>query len=106
MTDTTITPTWRITWRGNTWTESDLLGRHLAVLAMINGRDDFTSIEIDPTQGHQRLMQMITAFVAVEAAESLGDDQDADAVAMTVAVALKEIADATVDEILGALTYE
>ena len=96
---------WRITWRGDTWNESDLTGQHLAVLALIAGRDDFDMLEMTPTNGHQRLMMMITACVVVS--HSAGaDPKDADEVAAMVAESVDEVSKASVDEILGALTFD
>ena len=96
--------TWTINWRGKTYEESDLKGKHLAVLALINGRDDFNQLEIQPGNGHQRLMQLITAFAVIDAAASASID-DPEQLALQVAQSLNEVSEATVDEIFGALTY-
>ena len=105
MTTTEAPPTpWTITWRGDSWSESDLSGKHLSALALIAGRDDFDMLEMSPTNGHQRLMMMIAACVAVEAAESVSPE-DVDEIAKVVAESVDEVSKASVDEILGALTY-
>ena len=98
-------PAWRITWRGDTWAESDMIGQHLSVLALVTGRDDYDMLEISPVNGHQRLMMLITAFVTVKRSDDM-DPEDTDAVATVVAESVDEVAKATVDEILGALSYD
>ena len=106
MTDTLTdqqTATWRITWRGRTWGESDLTGRHLSVLSLLTGRDDFDQLDMDPRQGHQRLMMMITACLVVDAG---GAVEDPDEVATKVAQCMDEVSSAPVEEILGSLTQD
>jgi hypothetical protein len=94
---------WRITWRGKSWTDADVTGQHLATLALLSGTDDFAQLDIDPRHGHQRLMSMLMALVAVDRADGL---EDVDAVTDLLAVALSEVAGAPADEILAALTFE
>ena len=104
---TTEAPTapWRITWRGQSWAESDLTGQHLAVLALITGRDDYDMLEISPVNGHQRLMMLIAACVTVD--RTMGADPESpDEIATTVAESVDEVSKASVDEILGALTFD
>ena len=103
-TETTARP-WTITWKDRVWTESDVTGKHLAVLSLIAGRDDFDLLEMSPANGHQRLMMMISACVAVEAAESISSE-DADEIAKVVAESVDEVSRASADEILGALTFD
>lgn len=91
---------WTIRWGGSTWTEADFTGQHLSVLALITGNDDFASLDLDPRHGHQRLMLVITAFLAVQNTRDVTDATDA---AEQVAKAMREVADAPVEEILGAL---
>jgi len=98
----TVAPPWKITWRGKTWAESDLTGRHLSVLSLITGRDDFDALEMSPTQGHQRLMMMIAACMVVDAG-AVGDTDEA---AALMAESMDEVANAPVEEILGALTFD
>lgn len=96
---------WRITWRDKTWTEDDMTGQHLAVLALVAGRDDFDMLEISPSNGHQRLMMVISAFVAVDRTGA-ANPEDADEVAAVVAESVDEVSRASVVEILGALSYD
>lgn len=61
---------WRIEWRGRSFRESDLTGEHLAVLAVLNGQDDWSQLDmaqVSPTLGPVRLMLMIAAFLVVDA---------------------------------------
>ena len=103
MTDTIAPPEpelrpWRITWRGRTWTESDLKGRHLSIMFLLTGRDDFDQVELDPRLGHQRLMLVISALL-------VGDVEDTGDVERLVAESRSEVANASVEEIYGALSY-
>lgn len=106
MTDTlTELAPWVLTWRGFQFREAQLKGKHLAIISLITGRDDFEQIEIRPDQGHQRLMMMIATIVASERAES-AETADPDELATIVATAIDEVSSAGVDEILGALTFD
>jgi len=112
MTDTVAETTeavapgeWVITWRGRVWHESDLTGKHLSVLSLIAGRDDFDTLEMDPRLGHQRLMMLIAALRCVEEAKAT-DAEDPDDVAALMAQCIEEVSEASVEEILGALTVE
>jgi len=96
---------WSITWRGLKFDESQLTGQHLSVLSLIAGTDDFTSLDVDPRHGHQRLMMMIAACVVVAAANSVGVGFDTDDVAALVAEAVEEVASAPAEEILGSLHF-
>lgn len=96
---------WSIQWRGIVYGEADVTGQHLAVLALIAGTDDFESLDIDPRHGHQRLMMMIAAIVAVDAVEALGPDAGEDDIAGQVARSVAEVSEASVEEILGALRF-
>jgi hypothetical protein len=96
---------WSIVWRGLKFDESQLTGQHLSVLSLISGTDDFTTLDVDPRHGHQRLMMMIAACVVVAAANSVGDEFKTDDVAALVAEAVEEVASAPAEEILGALHF-
>lgn len=93
---------WRIEWRGKSWTDADVTGQVLSTLAILSGTDDFNQLDIDPRHGHQRLMQMLMALVTVDRAEGL---DDVDAVTGLLAESLSEVAKASADEILGALSF-
>lgn len=89
---------WRITWRGRVWHESDITGEHLALIALITGEDDWRALdlaEIDPKRGPYRLMLMITALVAV--ADRADDERK-------LARIIRDVREATVAELLDALT--
>lgn len=91
---------WALFWRGRAYNESDLTGQHLAFLALLTGSDDYEALDINPLAGHQRLMQMLTAFVCVERTAGIDDPAMA---GDEMAAAIQEVAKASVDEILGAL---
>lgn len=97
------TRSWSLHWRGRVFRESELTGRHLSVLALIAGRDDFDMLEMNPMLGHQRLMMVLAAFLAVEATEGIEDTEEA---ADAVAAVLKRVADSPAEEIIGALHYD
>lgn len=106
MTDTAVEARpWRITWRGSSWGESDLKGKHLAVLALMTGRDDWDALEIDPRNGHQRLMMMISALVTVDRTEGT-DIEDPEVIATQLAESMSEVSEAPAEEILAALTQD
>jgi hypothetical protein len=100
-------PAWSIHWRGKVFHESELKGKHLSILFLLTGRDDLDMLELSPVgpEGvrHQRLMLIISAFIAGEAGASM---TDADAVAEAIALARSEVADAPVEEILGSIRFE
>lgn len=95
-------PEWRIVWRGRTFCEVDLTGQHLSTLALLTGTDSYDSLDLDPRHGHQRLMQMICAFVAVESAETAEPDE----VPGRMATAIEQVSKASADEILAALRFD
>jgi len=95
---------WSISWRGLHFSEEDLTGQHLSVLSLIVGSDDFSALDIDPRNGHQRLMMMIAAFVVVRAAAS-ANDGSAEAMGGIVAGVMEDVASAPVEEILGSITF-
>lgn len=99
-------PGWTLTWRGRRFHDSDLTGRHLSTLAILTGTDQFDTLDISPVTGHQRLMFMIAAFLAVDAADMVDTSADdaEDQAAQIVARAVGEVSHASADEILGALT--
>lgn len=108
---------WVIEWRGRSWHESQLTGRHAGILAILNGRDDFQDLipqmeggdtpavwrpfitDADPRQGYMRLMSMIVALIAADTEEA--GSVSASQAAITQAVA--ELKDAPLEEIVGAL---
>lgn len=96
-------PPWSLHWRGQVFHESDLTGRHLSVLSLMTGRDDFDALDMNPTLGHQRVMMMISAFLAVQAGFQAGDP---DAAADVIATVMAEVADAPAEEILGSIRFE
>lgn len=95
---------WVLAWRGKKFAESDLTGQHLSVISLISGSDDFASLDVDPRHGHQRLMMVLAAFIAVDATASLGDVDEA-TVAGLVAEAVESVSAASAEEILGSLTF-
>lgn len=95
---------WSIEWRGRTFHESELTGQHLATLALLTGSDDFAALDVDPRHGHQRLMSVLMAFLTVAAAREVGPE-DGDVLAGVIAQAIDEVSSASVDELLGALTF-
>jgi hypothetical protein len=95
---------WSITWRGTVYRDTDVTGQHLATLALISGTDDYASLDIDPRHGHQRLMMMLTAFVAVAATAGI-DTADPDRIAAEIASAINGVSTATADDILGSLSF-
>lgn len=99
---------WTIAWRGNSWTDSDLTGQHLATLALISGDDRFESLDISegdvrsyPSEGYMRLMHMLSAFVAVDASEGL----EALAAGEALTQAFTEIQAAPAEEIIGSVSF-
>jgi hypothetical protein len=103
---------WTITWRGNTWTDDDLTGIHLAQLAIISGDDRFESLSITeddirsyPSDGYMRLMFMLSTFVVTAACEGL-DHSNVDEATDRTALALRTVQTATADEVLGCITFD
>jgi len=101
--------TWQIEWRGRTWTDDDLTGQHLATLALISGDDRFESLQLTPdevvaypTEGYMRLMFMVSALAAVDACNSLDDDDEAQAATVRTLAAVQA---ATADEIIGCIKF-
>lgn len=91
---------WRIEWHGNTYRETDLTGAHLGVLGLVNGVDDWTTLDvssIDPAAGPVRLMMMIVAFETV--ARGAADATEAAAV-------VAEVAATRAEDILAALHFD
>jgi hypothetical protein len=108
---------WRIVWRGRTWHESDLRGRHLSTLALLTGGEDsWAALDLsappdetlaggwvdvvdanDPRRGFVRLMNVLLAFLTVEYEQ--GDGQGS-------AQAVAEVAEASAEEIVGSLRFE
>ncbi|MEM9516041.1 MAG: hypothetical protein AAGA42_14410 [Actinomycetota bacterium] len=93
---------WRITWKGRSWTDQDLTGQHLSVLSLIVGSDEYELLDMDPRQGHQRLMNMIAALQVV--AHSV-DVDEVDALAGVLAKAINEIRETSAVEILGSIEF-
>lgn len=102
--------TWKITWRGKSWTDADLTGQHLAVLVMMSGSDEWGQLSIpealakakaEVLDGFMRLFYMLAAFVVVDRVPD--DTPEAEAHEMTVR-ALDEIRKASAEEIIGAIS--
>lgn len=96
---------WSITWQGKTWTDADLTGQHLAQLALLSGDDRFERLVIKedeirayPSLGFMRLLNMLSALVSVDVANEYDDADE-------VAAALKEIQQASAEDIIGAVTF-
>jgi len=96
---------WSITWRGLEFDESQLTGQHLSVLSLIAGSDDFTTLDVDPRHGHQRLMMMISAVAVVDACMAVSGGVDADDIGNLVAETVAAVAAAPAEEILGSLRF-
>ena len=96
-------PAWSLHWRGQVFHESELTGAHLSIMYLITGRDDFTALDMNPTLGHQRIMIMLSTFLAGQAANTFSDP---DAVAESIAKAQAEVSAAPAEEILGSVRYE
>lgn len=99
---------WRITWDGKSWTDDDLTGQHLATLALISGDDRFEDLAITedevrtyPGQGYMRLLNMLSALVAVDVAGELPIIEAQEA----VVEALGRIHAASADDILGCVAF-
>ena len=94
----TMTPTWTLNWRGQTWTDRDLTGEHAAALAEMMGIapswDWFDPSDLHPAMGPLQLIALIAAFVVV------ADDVHGMAARMAV---LNAIRDMSLDELLGAI---
>lgn len=95
-------PAWSLHWRGKVFSESELTGKHLSVLAMIAGNDTFDLLDMNPTLGHQRIMMMLSAFIAVEETRDCGPDEVPDKLVAVLAT----VADAPAEEILGSIRFE
>lgn len=50
---------WRLTWAGRTWTEDDLTGAHVEVLAAALGND---WAQLTPLRGPVHLLAFLAAF--------------------------------------------
>ena len=94
---------WSLHWRGRVFREADLTGQHLSTLALLSGSDDYSALDLDPRNGHQRLMQMLMAFLTVEASAKTSDPDD---LSRVIASMIDVVAQAPVDELLGALRYD
>lgn len=94
---------WSLHWRGKTFHESHVTGQHLATLALLTGSDDYQSLDLDPRHGHQRLMQMLMAFLTVEASGDVADGED---LAAVIATKIDEVSKASADELLSSLRYD
>ena len=100
--------TWSMNWRGDSWTDDDLTGLHLATLALISGDDRFENLELSeadvtgyPSEGYMRLMFMLSSFVVVSVCNGLDDE----AAQSATTAALTEIQAASADEILGSIKF-
>lgn len=101
-------PDWSITWRGHSWSDSEITVEHLAALAVISGDDSFGALMLDPVvirdypgQGYMRLVFMLSALAVVEACKGLEGDEAAAMSAWT----LEEIQRSTADAVLGSIRF-
>ncbi len=53
---------WTLSWGDNSWSDADLTGAHLSLIAVGTGRDDW---EFSPDAGPVRLLAVLAAFIAV-----------------------------------------
>lgn len=90
---------WTINWRGTTWTSADLTGEHVAVIAELLDIappwEWFNVADLHPAGGPLQMMSLVAAFTIVDA-----DVQGAAARRRV----LETVKDATVDELLDALS--
>lgn len=106
---TTTKLDWTIEWHGHTWNDADLTGQHLATLALISGDDRFEDLSITeaevrayPSLGYMRLINMLSAFVVVEATNGITDPDEAHDAALR---ALEQVQQASAADILAAVTF-
>lgn len=99
---------WTITWRGQSWTDDDLTGLHLATLALISGDDRFEDLTITPEEvalypalGFMRAFNLLRTFVLVAALDGT-DGDEANEIDGRV---LDELKAATADELIGAFAF-
>lgn len=92
---------WRLEWRGHTFREEDLTGRHLSIIALLNARDEWSDLDVvgefSPTLGPLRLMTMLSAFLILDSPRQEPTD---------VAAVLAVVSEAPADELLAALHLE
>lgn len=93
---------WSLHWRGLTLHEHEVTGKHLSILSLIAGSDEWDMLDVSPTLGHQRLGMWLVVMTALAAEQDLGDDLDEVGTALAQAVSM--VAEAPATEILGALT--
>ena len=94
--------TWSLDWRGSTYHESKMTGRHLSILALISGSESYNLVDLNPMSGHQQLMMAIAMF-EVAARVDATELEDPDELQALVVGVMEEVAQAPAEEILGAL---
>lgn len=93
---------WRIEWQGRTWSEDDLTGAHLALVALLNGVDDWATLDVanlDPRIGPVRLMNLLAAFIAVDAGIVMANPS-------ALAEVIRSVGDAPAEELLAAVRFD
>lgn len=101
---------WRITWRGQSWTDNDLTVQHLGVLALLSGGDEWTDLDLEAAleqarlevvDGYQRLVNMVCAFVIVD---QVPDGLPEDAAHQRTVIAMNGVRKAPAVEMIGAFS--
>jgi hypothetical protein len=102
---------WRITWRGRSWTDNDLTGQHVAVLAILNSRDDWADLNMTEAiheaitsviDGPLRLVNMIIALASVDRSpEGTPEDEAQEVTALTI----QEVRAVPMVEIISAIEF-
>jgi hypothetical protein len=102
---------WRITWRGRSWTDLDLTAQHVAVLVILNGRDDWLDLSMTDAvheavsgvvDGPMRLVNMVCALVSVDRTPEGTPDELA---SVATAHAISEVRAVPIVEIISAITF-
>lgn len=62
---------WQITWNGNSWTDDDLTGAHLAVIMALQGVDSWEFC--NPLAGPVKLLGVMAALVSVAEQRAVTD---------------------------------
>lgn len=81
---------WKLKWGRKTWTEADLTGAHLTMIALGLGGDTW---DFSPMTGPIRLQAVLAAFIAVDQGRELLD-------------VVGELNKAKADVLVGALVVE
>lgn len=62
---------WQITWNGNTWTDDDLTGAHIALIMGLQGVDSWEFC--NPLAGPLKLLGVLAAFVSLAEQRVVGE---------------------------------